>query len=217
MACNAGVPTSYKMRSTDSREGESSRALPEEIAASGDSLPVPAPILHPHTRGRQEALPNPCQPLCIHASAFHHRRCSQWVRCGRTRTTRWERQTIAPLPPPPPRSHGRSSCKDPPNPLHLQPRLPQMRCMDEQLSMTSSITDLPVPPPASDLPLIDTLDHFLDGNDDNEDEDEIDLEEVRRRESQARARCARATASRPPSLTMGTCAQTELSPAGLPI
>ncbi len=50
---------------------------------------------------------------------------------------------------------------------------------DEQPSATSSITAILVPPPASDLPSIDNLDRFLDGNDDNEDEDEIDLEEVR--------------------------------------
>ncbi|KAI0770458.1 hypothetical protein C8Q74DRAFT_1369620 [Fomes fomentarius] len=54
---------------------------------------------------------------------------------------------------------------------------------DEQLSMASPITDLPVPPPASDLPLIDALDHFLDGDDNDEDEDEINPEEVRCHES----------------------------------
>ncbi|KAI0749107.1 hypothetical protein C8Q74DRAFT_1374218 [Fomes fomentarius] len=87
---------------------------------------------------------------------------------------------------------------------------------DKQPSATSPITDLPVPPPASDLPSIDALDHFLDGDDDDEDEDKIDLKEVRCRESRARARCACVAASRPPPLTMGTRAQTEPSPTGLP-
>lgn len=49
---------------------------------------------------------------------------------------------------------------------------------DDHPSATLSIMDLLVPPPMSDLPSIDTLDRFLDG--DNEDEDdEIDLDEVR--------------------------------------
>ncbi|KAI0755832.1 hypothetical protein C8Q74DRAFT_1222170 [Fomes fomentarius] len=87
---------------------------------------------------------------------------------------------------------------------------------DEQPSATSSITAIPVPPPASDLPSIDNLDHFLDGDDDEEDEDEIDLEEVQHRESRARARRARVVASRPPPSTTGTCTQAEPSPTEPP-
>ncbi len=86
---------------------------------------------------------------------------------------------------------------------------------DDHPSATLSITDLPVPPPMSDLPSINTLDCFLDG--DNEDEDdEIDLNEVRQLKNQARAHCAHATVNRTAPTMMGTRTQIELRAIALP-